>query len=392
MRIGRYGRHMRVPAREVLLVASLLGTAQYEVWVAPLFGGPSGPRPANAVVLAFVCLPLLWRRSRPVVALVVVLVAAMLHVKIQEQAWVVPTDEGMLQIWFSLLIAFYSVAAHAAPGPAAVAGALGGTAFILNDLPPLLTGVTTLEHTVPAWFILGGAWGLGYALRGRQIEVEALTDRNAQLEREREVEALAAAAAERARIARELHDIVAHSLSVIVVQAQAAGRVLQGGEPSAREALAAIDATGREALVEMRRLVGMLREDREGRLTPQPGLGQLDVLLEQVRGAGLPVEMTIVGEPRSLTPGVDLAAYRIVQEALTNVLKHAGPARACLRVRFAEQEVELEVVDDGRGPDERRGDGHGLAGMRERVAVYGGALECGSVNGHGFLVRARLPT
>jgi signal transduction histidine kinase len=178
----------------------------------------------------------------------------------------------------------------------------------------------------------------------------------------------------------------------VVVQAQAANRVLSGAEPSAREALASIDATGRQALVDMRRLVGMLREDGAGGLAPQPGLAQLDVLLDQVRDAGLAVDVTIVGELPPLPPAVDLAAYRIVQEALTNVLRHAGPARAHLTVRFAERAIELEVVDDGCGPVDGRAGGHGLAGMRERVAVYGGVLESGAVNGRGFRVRAQLPT
>jgi signal transduction histidine kinase len=177
----------------------------------------------------------------------------------------------------------------------------------------------------------------------------------------------------------------------MVVQAQAADRVLEGEQPSAREALASIDGTGRQALVEMRRLVGMLREEGEGGLAPQPGLGQLDVLLDQVRDAGIPVEVKIEGAPRPLAPGVDLAAYRIAQEALTNVLKHAGPARARLTLRFAEGGVELEVVDDGRGPVAGGASGHGLAGMRERVAVYGGVLETGAADGRGFRVCAQLP-
>lgn len=383
---------MRVPARDALPAAVLFVTAQYAVWVGPLFGGLPGPRLANAAVLTFVFVPLLWRRSKPVLAFAVVLVAATLHVKVAHQAWVVAADEGLMQVWFALLIAFYSVAAHGTPRAAARAGLAGGAVLVINDLPQLLTGATTLDHTLPMWFIVGGSWGLGYALRDRQMQVQALAERNRRLEREREVEAMAAAAAERMRIARELHDVVAHNLSVMVVQAQAAERVLEGEEPSAREALAAIDATGRQALVEMRRLVGMLREDSGGGLAPQAGLSQLDALLDQVREAGLPVEMTVLGEPRPLPAGIDLAAYRIVQEGLTNVLTHAGPAQARLTLRYAEHEMELEVIDDGQGPAEGVVGGHGLAGMRERVAVFGGMLESGSVNGRGFRVRARLPT
>ncbi len=169
------------------------------------------------------------------------------------------------------LIAFYSLAAYATPRRAAVAGLLGGAGWIADDLRELLPGTIALEDTIPAWFILAAAWGMGYALHGRQAEVGELTDRADRLERERE----AALATERARIARDLHDVVAHSLSVMIVQAQAAERVLEGEETSARDALASIDSTGRQAMVEMRRLVGMLRDDGEPSLAPRPGLGQL---------------------------------------------------------------------------------------------------------------------
>jgi signal transduction histidine kinase len=262
---------------------------------------------------------------------------------------------------------------------------------VAGDAADLLSGGAAFDEVVPGWFLLGAAWGVGYALRGRQLQASALADRADRVERERVAQAQAAVAAERARMARELHDVVAHSLSVMVVQAQAAERVLEGEQPSAREALAAIDSTGRQALVEMRRLVGILRDDRELALAPQPGLGQLDVLLEQVREAGLPVALAVEGEPRPLAPAVDLSAYRIVQEALTNALKHAGPARASVAVRYRAADVELEVTDDGHGPLDGHGGGHGLVGMRERVALYGGVLESGARNGRGFRVRARLP-
>lgn len=373
---------MRPRVLDVLIAAALLVTGQYQVW----FGDLGGPPVANAVSVALICLPLAWRREWPVAVFSLVLAAAIFHVKIQEQAWVVPADEGLAQAWFASLIAFYSVAAHAAARRAALAGAIGGGAFVANDLPQLVEGVTTLDHTVPAWIILGGAWGLGYALRGRQMQVEALTSHAADLERQRE----RAAEAERERIARELHDVVAHSLSVMVIQAQAAERVLEGEQPSAREALASIGSTGRQALVEMRRLVGMLRED-DLTLAPQPGLDQLDVLLAQVREVGMDVSVEICGDRRALAPAVDLAAYRIVQEALTNVLRHAGPASARLVVRYGVDEVELEIVDDGQGSGDQAPGGHGLAGMRERVGVYGGSLDAGGRDGGGFRVRARLP-
>lgn len=222
-----------------------------------------------------------------------------------------------------------------------------------------------------------------------------LGDRDRRLrlaEREREVAAREAVVAERARIARELHDVVAHSVSVMVVQAQAGPRLLSAPE-SVGEVFRSIETTGREALVELRRLLGVLRggED-EPATTPQPGLDRLDALVEQVRAAGLRVDLRVEGEPAQLPAGVDLSAYRIVQEALTNTLKHAGRADAEVILRFEPSAVEVEVLDNGSGPSTHpNGSGHGLVGMRERVALYGGSLEAGSRNGHGFVVRARLP-
>ena len=222
-----------------------------------------------------------------------------------------------------------------------------------------------------------------------------LGDRDRRLrlaERERDVAAREAVVAERARIARELHDVVAHSVSVMVVQAQAGPRLLSVPE-SAGEAFRSIETTGREALVELRRLLGVLRGGEEQlATTPQPGLDRLDALVEQVRAAGLQVDLRVEGEPVQLPAGVDLSAYRIVQEALTNTLKHAGRAEAEVIIRFEPSALELEVLDNGSGPATHpNGSGHGLAGMRERVALYGGVLEAGSRKGHGFVVRARLP-
>jgi signal transduction histidine kinase len=214
----------------------------------------------------------------------------------------------------------------------------------------------------------------------------------AALERERDANTRVAAAEERARIARELHDVLSHSVSVMVVQAGAERMALGSGRAPPAEALEAIEKTGRQALAEMRRLLGLLRTgDEPPDHEPQPTVAELDRLASQVREAGLPVELVIQGEPVSLPPGVAVSAYRIVQEALTNVMKHAGPASARVVVRYAAHELELEVADDGRGSSNSDGAGHGLVGMRERVALYGGHLDAGSRNGGGFVVRARLP-
>jgi signal transduction histidine kinase len=388
MRTLAWARSHAADLLDGLLFACLAGSAEYEIWVAPLFeDGIPGPRLATALLVLGMCLPLLWRRRRPVVAFYVMFAVGFLLAVVGRGL----SDQPPMQTWLVGLIGFYSVAAHARPRRAAIAGAVVGAVVVAGDAADLLWGSAAFDEVVPGWFLLGAAWGLGYALRGRQLQASALADRADRLERERVAQARAAVAAERGRMARELHDVVAHSLSVIVVQAQAAERVLDGEQPSAREALASIDSTGRQALVEMRRLVGILRDDRELALAPQPGLGQLSVLLEQVREAGLPVALAVEGEPRPLAPGVDLSAYRIVQEALTNALKHAGPARAWVAVRYRAADVELEVTDDGHGPLDGHGGGHGLLGMRERVALYGGVLESGARNGRGFRVRARLP-
>jgi len=197
---------------------------------------------------------------------------------------------------------------------------------------------------------------------------------------------------ERARIALELHDAIAHNVSMMVLQAGAERRVLDGSEGTTRETLEAIERTGRSALTEMRRLVGMLRTDRSEPLAPQPGLRDLPILVGQLREAGLPIDLAVDGSPSGLPVGIELSAYRIVQEALTNVLKHAGDAHATVRVRYGADSLELEVIDDGRGEtaDAVRG-GHGLVGMRERVALYGGQFTAGRRPGGGFAVRVLLP-
>jgi signal transduction histidine kinase len=236
-------------------------------------------------------------------------------------------------------------------------------------------------------------WLAGMALGRTLQQAAAAHDRARRAEEEREEEALRAVAEERQRIARELHDVVAHSVSVMTVQAGGVRRLLREDQRRERDALATIEATGRQALADMRRMLGVLRDANEqpALLTPQPGMGALGGLIQQAREAGLPVEYRVTGEPAPLPPGVDLSAYRIVQEALTNALKHAGPARARVTVRYQADGVEVEVADDGAGSTNGAGSGHGLVGMHERVAVYGGELESGPQPGGGFTVRARLP-
>jgi signal transduction histidine kinase len=289
----------------------------------------------------------------------------------------------------AIVLAVYSAGAHT-NGLRAWMGGLGAAALIAANVAEQFS----LGDLLFVALIVGGAWLAGRAMRYRREREHALERLTVDLEREREEKARAAVAEERVRIARELHDVVAHAISVIILQARGGRRSLATHPGETREALDTIEATGSEALAEMRRLLGMLcRDDEEIALAPQPSLRYLDTLAAQVREAGLPVDLSIEGDPIELPPGVDLSAYRIVQEALTNALKHAGPATARVAVRYRENDLELEIADTGLGTGASDGDGggHGLAGMRERVSLYGGKIEAGPRDGGGFAVRARLP-
>lgn len=273
---------------------------------------------------------------------------------------------------------------------------IGMVVIAASNLVATLGPVVDLGAAV-FFFVVPGAAVLiaRRAIRERQLLADGLAARAELLEREQELRANEAVAEERARIARELHDLVAHNVSVMVVQAGVERHALPEGDTSTRETLSSIEQAGRQALVEARRLLGVLRrngDEAEG-LEPQPSVEQVDFLVEQVERAGLPVELRIEGERASLPAGVDLCAYRIVQEALTNALKHAGPATAEVRLRYAGDGLDIEVRDDGRGTGESNGNGggHGLIGMRERVALYGGRLHTGPRAEGGFEVRAHLP-
>jgi signal transduction histidine kinase len=251
---------------------------------------------------------------------------------------------------------------------------------------------SSAEETLFITIILLCAWVGGFALSRKLAEAREAEERATTLAAEQTRLAEEAVEEERSRIARELHDVVAHHVSVMTVQAGAVRRLLKPEQEREREALVSVEETGRKALTEMRRLLGVLKEEAApAPLAPQPGMATLDTLLDQVREAGLPVELSTEGQAVELAPGVDLSAYRIIQEALTNALKHAGPARAWVVVRYGEKNLELEIANDGRSDGNSPASGHGLVGMKERVAVYGGELESGPRPGGGFAVRARLP-
>ncbi|MFF7776047.1 sensor histidine kinase [Streptomyces tanashiensis] len=308
---------------------------------------------------------------------------------------------------FAMLVIIFTVAAHDGPRWASRLALVGGlAASTLSQLRwPLeetdsgaATVFFTIIMTVP--FVL--AWVLGDSLRTRRAYFAQLEERASRLEQEREAQAKVAVAAERARIARELHDVVAHNVSVMVVQADGAAYVMDSSPDTAKQALETISTTGRQALAEMRRLLGILRtgEHQEaGEYVPQPDVGQIEDLVEQVRGAGLTVDFAIEGSPRPLPSGVELTAYRIVQEALTNTRKHGGPdVGASVRLVYFDDGLGLLVEDDGRGAPQEMyedggadGRGHGLIGMRERVGMVGGTLDAGPRPGGGFRISALLP-
>jgi len=262
-----------------------------------------------------------------------------------------------------------------------------GAAIIVYNNPDRSPGEFVFT---PVLFAI--AWLAGFALRERAAQAEAAEVRATQAEREREAAARIAVAEERARIARELHDIVAHAVSMMVLQVGAVRHKLPETLEEDSDALRGVEQAGRAALAEMRHLLGAMRGDGEDlELAPQPGLDRLDVLVEEVSRAGLPVRLHLDGDRFPLPRAIDLSAYRIVQEGLTNALKHARAAHADVTVRYAPDELHIEVRDDGAGGSNDNGLGHGLVGIRERVKIYGGEMSAGTATEGGFILRARLP-
>jgi signal transduction histidine kinase len=265
--------------------------------------------------------------------------------------------------------------------------AVGGAAIVVYNQPTHTAGELVF---IPLLF--GICWLGGFALGAREEQAEAAELRASQAEREREAAARIAVAEERARIARELHDVVAHAVSVMVLQVGVVRHQLPEELAEEEDALRGVEETGRSALAEMRRLLGAMRsEGTEAELSPQPSLERLDALAAEVGRAGLPVTVHVEGEPMRLPPAIDLSAYRIVQEGLTNALKHAHAAHADVTVRYRPDRIELEVRDDGAGASKSDGLGHGLVGIRERVKIYGGEMTAGPANGGGFVLSTRLP-
>ena len=345
-----------------------------------------GGRGVLAALLLLVTLPLAVRRRIPAVTLLTAAGALVLG------AFLVSHSKGLpIGVFLAMLLAFYSVGAHCDDRRSPIVGAVAVLAIAAADLAR--PGTFSASGTRPsAWLAFAIAWLVGRDLRRRRQRVTDLEDRAERLEREREEKAQLAVAEERGRIARELHDVIAHGVSVIVAQARAGPHLVNEPERVA-SVFRAIESSGRDALVELRRLLGILRsEDEQLAIGPQPGLDSLQSLIEQARASGLPVRLRVEGDPVHLPAGVDLSAYRIVQEALTNVVKHASATSAEVVLCFGARALELDVLDDGLGAAASvNGGGHGLIGMRERVALYGGTIETGPRIGGGYAVHARLP-
>jgi signal transduction histidine kinase len=345
-----------------------------------------GSRALNMLLYGAATLTLLVRREHPLVPISACAVAGTVG-----QAWVAGPPQ-LAMVIILLIAASYAAAAHAEQRKALIGLGLGAAVVI---------AVSAIKHdsdvVFPFVFFVFIPWLVGRSLRHQGALSRELAEKADRAEHAREEEERLAVIGERARIARELHDVLAHNLSVMVVQAGAARRIVERDPDTAADAADLIRTTGREALAELRSLLGpMHREDGEP-LEGVPSLKAINRLVRRAREAGLTVKLHVEGDPIDLPTGVDLTAYRVVQEALTNTLKHAGEARAEVTVRYEPWEVVVEVEDDGYGPEaaadglSHLGGGHGLVGMRERVTLYGGLLQAGRRRGGGFAVRARLP-
>jgi signal transduction histidine kinase len=362
---------------DAVLVALAI-VAEIKAWLMP---GP-GPKAVFIVASLLWTLPLLLRRRIPFAAPVFAFVVQ------AASAFADPTLGAEATALAALLLAFWVVGAYNQRAQAIAGAVIGFGAIAIVAQVDVRLG---LEQAF--WgMVFGGTVSLiAYALQRRTIRAAELEERAAGIDRERDELAQLAVAAERQQIARELHDVVAHSVTVMTVQAGAARLLLAADPDRVLEPVLTVEQTGRQALGELRRLLGILGTGNGSALAPQPGLAQIDALAEQTRTAGHPVELTVVGEPDPLPPGLDLAAYRIVQEALTNVRKHAGSAQAHVTVRHRREALELEITNEGSYAQLGEPGGHGLVGMRERVALYRGQLEAGPLTTGGFAVRVRLP-
>jgi signal transduction histidine kinase len=383
----------REQRQDLLLAAALtvFGVAEALAWPALSRGWTSATQPidirdhlALAVVTLGFTATLALRRRFPVPVLAVAVLCGLMTANFNHQG-------GALALVLGVAIASFTVG-HELDLPASLWGPAIAT-FSYWAVYALIAHSTQASDYFFTLLLYTPPWIFGAALRVRTERLREATERAAELEAKQGAAAAAAAEEERQRIARELHDVVSHSITVIAIQAQAVRHRLRPDQNKEADDLQLLETTARQAMAEMRRLFGVIRKDGEGPgLAPQPGLAQLPALVDDLRASGLAVEVHENGPPAELPPGLDLAAYRVLQEALTNVLRHAGAgAQAVVRITYDPKVLRLSVEDDGIGGGGRVGTGHGLIGMRERIALYGGTLEAGSTNGVGFKIRVSIP-
>jgi signal transduction histidine kinase len=380
IRLGRFNWNQDIV--DVAIALTLLLLSLITIWAGHLTLDPLG-----FSLLLLQILPVAVRRRSPMRVLVVTGLSITVYSIL---------GYTVANSWTGVLLAFYTVAANEPRIRAAIAAIATAVGIFLSFLAyaafdPQKAGDANLWMTYIAFAV---AWLMGDNLRVRRAYRQQLDERALEMHNERQQQATRAVAEERARIARELHDVVAHYVSVMVVQSAGARRIAEKDPESARLALEAVEAAGRTALAEMRRMLEVLRADDPG-MGPQPGLNDLEKLIAHVRDTGLPVEYLVEGSICCLPAAMDLAAYRIVQEALTNTVKHGGRAKARVTVRYLADALEIEIFDDGRGAAapliSGTGGGHGLIGMHERVALFGGTLQAGPVLTGGYRVFARMP-
>ncbi|MDJ0321706.1 sensor histidine kinase [Pseudarthrobacter sp. PS3-L1] len=351
-------------------------------------------QPWQAILCTGLVVPLAWRRTKPVHAAAAIVAVCLVQ-------WIAGTEALAGQIAVPLIV--YAVAAYSpawASRSVLVLGLVGAVmlttrTYTSNAESGVLDLSVAALYTVLIWMLITVVWTLGDLTRVRRLQLQALQEQTHRMEIEQQQERSLAAADERSHIAREMHDIVAHSLSVIITQADGA-RYAAAADPNiARQTLETIAATGRSSLAEMRRLLGVLRQDDQASLRPLPGLADVDELLLGFRASGLELRYELTGEPRRQLPsGAELTAYRVIQEALTNVLKHAGPnAQATTSQGWTARGLQLDIIDNGRGAaaDPQSADGNGLRGMEERISLYDGSLKAGPATGGGWHVCAYIP-
>ncbi|HEX3508992.1 MAG TPA: histidine kinase [Candidatus Dormibacteraeota bacterium] len=374
----RLPQALGVSPTDLALAVALAVLGELDAW----FGLWLGIRAVNALVVPLLALSLAWRRRRPLVTLSIVMGGIVLL------SLMFGGSETSTLV-FITVVAVYSGAAHLSDRELPVAIPLLIAAVAVHDLrDPQIQTFSDAIWTTILWTL---TFLVGLGMRSRQAQTRALENEAGALRQERETAALEAAAEERRRIARELHDIISHSLGVVVLQAGAAEQVLERDPERAREALKSIRSSGLAAIQEMGTLLGLVRGDAETSREPQPTLAELEALIATTKAAGLEVELTIEGTARPLPAALELSAFRIVQEGLTNSLKHAGQVPTHVRVSYRPDELAVEVTNEGGGAVNGFGSGRGLAGIRERVTVFGGQLQAGPrVNG-GWTLRAAFP-